>query len=186
MLLSDRDIHSAHAQGRLNLDPWTPSLVQPASVDIRLGDSFRVFNNHAHTAVDPAVSQDLTRAQKVNSSGIFVLHPGEFILGTTLEKVALDASLAARVEGKSSLGRLGLLTHATAGFIDPGFQGEITLELANVSSLPIILRAGMLIGQLCFMSMSSPAERPYGSPGLGSHYQGQVGATASRSGSTGV
>ena len=174
MLLSDRDILAAQADGHISLDPWTPEMVQPASIDVRLDRFFRLFNNHAYTYVDPAENQgELTEP--------WILHPGEFALGSTWEYVKLDASIAARLKGKSSLGRLGILTHSTAGFIDPGFEGHITLELSNVSTLPVKLWPGMKIGQMCFFQLSSPAEHPYGSATTGSHYQGQRGPTPSRS-----
>jgi dCTP deaminase len=157
-------------------------MIQPSSVDVRLDKFFRLFDNHKYQVIDPALDQaDLTRLVEVDSQEGFVLHPGEFVLGSTLETVSLPDDLAARVEGKSSLGRLGLLTHATAGFVDPGFTGHVTLELSNVATLPIMLWPGMKIGQLAFFRLSSPAESPYGSEGYGSHYQGQRGPTASRS-----
>ncbi|MFT8593095.1 MAG: dCTP deaminase [Bifidobacterium sp.] len=182
MLLSDGDINAAYREGRISLDPWTPEMVQPASVDVRLDRFFRVFNNHEYTYVDPAEDQgQLTEQFEVRSGDPWILHPGEFVLGSTWEYIKLDASIAARLEGKSSLGRLGILTHSTAGFVDPGFEGHITLELSNVSTLPVKLWPGMKIGQMCFFSLSSPAENPYGSKGAGSHYQGQRGPTPSRS-----
>ena len=174
MLLSDRDILAAQADGHISLDPWTPEMVQPASIDVRLDRFFRLFNNHAYTYVDPAENQgELTEQFEVRSDEPWILHPGEFALGSTWEYVKLDSTVAARLEGKSSLGRLGILTHSTAGFIDPGFEGHITLELSNVSTLPVKLWPGMKIGQMCFFQLSSPAEHPYGSAGTGSHYQGQ-------------
>ena len=183
MLLSDKDIRAEIAAERVVLDPWDPQMVQPSSVDVRLDKYFRLFDNHKYPYIDPASEQpDLTRLVEVGpEEEVFVLHPGEFVLGSTLETVTLPDDLAARVEGKSSLGRLGLLTHATAGFVDPGFSGHVTLELSNVATLPIMLYPGMKIGQLCFFRLSSPAESPYGSAGYGSHYQGQRGPTASRS-----
>lgn len=182
MLLSDRDIRAEIDSGRVVLDPWDPTMVQPSSVDVRLDKYFRLFDNHKYPVIDPAADQpDLTRLIDVDPNEGFVLHPGEFVLGSTLETVALPDDLAARVEGKSSLGRLGLLTHATAGFVDPGFSGHVTLELSNVATLPIRLWPGMKVGQLCFFRLSSPAEHPYGSATYGSHYQGQRGPTASRS-----
>lgn len=157
-------------------------MVQPASIDVRLDRYFRVFNNHKYTYVDPAEDQgDLTEFFEVDANEPWILHPGEFILGSTYEYVALGTGIAARLEGKSSLGRLGILTHSTAGFIDPGFEGHVTLELSNVSTLPVKLWPGMKIGQMCFFQLSSPAEHPYGSAENGSHYQGQRGPTASRS-----
>lgn len=180
MLLSDRDLSSAIDEGRLSLDPYDPQLLQPASIDVRIGHQFRVFNNHLYSHIDPYYPGDLTTVVPIPPGDHFVLHPGEFVLATTLETVALDATLAARIEGKSSLGRLGLLAHSTAGFIDPGFSGQITLELSNVARLPILLWPGMRIGQLCVFALSSPAEHPYGSARLNSRYQGQTGPTASR------
>jgi len=182
VLLSDRDIRSEIDNGRVTLDPWDPSMIQPSSVDVRLDKYFRLFDNHKYPYIDPAVAQpDLTRLVEVDPNEGFVLHPGEFVLASTLETVSLPDDLAARVEGKSSLGRLGLLTHATAGFVDPGFSGHVTLELSNVATLPIMLWPGMKIGQLAFFRLSSPTENPYGSQKYGSHYQGQRGPTASRS-----
>lgn len=182
MILSDRDIHTAIDTGRLALEPFEPELVQPSSVDVRLDRRFRVFNNQKYTHIDPAKRQDdLTAPVDVPVDEPFVLHPGEFVLASTLEVVTLPDDLAARLEGKSSLGRLGLLTHSTAGFIDPGFSGHVTLELSNVANLPITLWPGMKIGQLCVFRLSSPAEHPYGAGAVGSRYQGQVGPTPSRS-----
>ena len=182
MLLSDHDIKLELDAGRIGLDPYDPSLIQPSSIDVRLDRLFRLFDNHKYPFIDPSVDQpELTRLVEVDEGEPFVLHPGEFVLGSTLETVTLPDDLAARVEGKSSLGRLGLLTHATAGFVDPGFRGHITLELSNVATLPIKLWPGMKIGQLCFFRLSSASEHPYGSAGTGSHYQGQRGPTASRS-----
>ena len=182
MLLSDRDIRAEIKADRLRLEPWDPELVQPSSIDVRLDRYFRVFNNSQYTHIDPAVQQDeLTSLVEPAGDEPFVLHPGEFVLGSTLEIVTLPDDLASRLEGKSSLGRLGLITHATAGFIDPGFSGHITLELSNVANLPITLWPGMKIGQLCVFRLSSPAEHPYGSDRYGSRYQGQRGPTPSRS-----
>ena len=182
MLLSDRDIRSELDSGRIGLDPLDFDMVQPSSVDVRLDRFFRLFDNHKYQHIDPAMDQpDLTRLVEVDSSEAFVLHPGEFVLGATFEVVSLPDDVAARLEGKSSLGRLGLLTHSTAGFIDPGFSGHVTLELSNVATLPITLWPGMKIGQLCFFRLTSPAEHPYGSEKYGSRYQGQRGPTASRS-----
>ncbi|MFZ9088027.1 MAG: dCTP deaminase [Pontimonas sp.] len=182
MLLSDRDIRAEIDQQRIQLDPWDEAMVQPSSVDVRLDRFFRLFDNHKYPHIDPAQDQpDLTRLVEVKSDEPFVLHPGEFVLGATYELVTLPDDIAARLEGKSSLGRLGLLTHSTAGFIDPGFSGHVTLELSNVATLPITLWPGMKIGQLCFFRLSSPAEHPYGSQRYGSRYQGQRGPTASRS-----
>ena len=174
MLLSDRDIIADVDAGRIRLDPWDPSMVQPSSVDVRLDRFFRLFDNHKYPYIDPAEDQpELTRLIEVPADEPFVLHPGEFVLGSTYELVGLPDDLAARLEGKSSLGRLGLLTHSTAGFVDPGFTGHVTLELSNVATLPIKLWPGMKIGQLCFFRLSSPSARPYGS--------GASGPTASRS-----
>jgi len=182
VLLSDRDIRKELAGGRVVLDPLDDAMVQPSSVDVRLDRFFRLFDNHKYAVIDPAEDQpDLTRLVEVEGDGPFVLHPGEFVLGSTFETVTLPDDVAARLEGKSSLGRLGVLTHSTAGFIDPGFSGHVTLELSNVATLPIKLWPGMKIGQLCFFRLSSPAEHPYGSDRYGSRYQGQRGPTASRS-----
>jgi dCTP deaminase len=166
----------------VGLDPLDLGMVQPSSVDVRLDRFFRLFDNHKYQHIDPSLDQpDLTRLVEVDATEPFVLHPGEFVLGATYEVVTLPDDIAARLEGKSSLGRLGLLTHSTAGFIDPGFSGHVTLELSNVATLPITLWPGMKIGQLCFFRLSSPAEHPYGSDKYGSRYQGQRGPTASRS-----
>ena len=182
MLLSDRDITAEIDAGRIALDPWDPAMLQPSSVDVRLDRFFRVFENHRYPHIDPAEDQpDLTRLVEVDKGEPFILHPGEFVLGSTYEVVTLPDDLAARLEGKSSLGRLGLLTHSTAGFVDPGFSGHVTLELSNVATLPIKLWPGMKIGQLCFIRLSSPAQNPYGSEKYGSRYQGQRGPTPSRS-----
>jgi dCTP deaminase len=182
VLLSDGDIRQELESGRVGLDPLDLSMVQPSSVDVRLDRFFRLFDNHKYQHIDPSLDQpDLTRLVEVDASESFVLHPGEFVLGATFEVVTLPDDIAARLEGKSSLGRLGLLTHSTAGFIDPGFSGHVTLELSNVATLPITLWPGMKIGQLCFFRLSSPAEHPYGSEKYGSRYQGQRGPTASRS-----
>ena len=181
VLLSDRDIKSQIDSGRVVLDPYEPSMIQPSSIDVRLDKFFRLFDNHKYPFIDPAAEQpELTRLVEVDASEPFILHPGEFVLGSTYEQITLPDDVAARVEGKSSLGRLGLLTHATAGFVDPGFSGHVTLELSNVATLPIKLWPGMKIGQLCFFQLTSPAEHPYGSSEYGSHYQGQRGPTASR------
>lgn len=180
MLLSDHDIRAALASGRIVLDPTEPELVQPASVDVRLDRAFRLFNNHRYAVIDPAEEQsELTYLVEVAPDEPFVLHPGEFVLGSTYERITLASDIAARLEGKSSLGRLGLLTHSTAGFVDPGFSGHVTLELSNTATMPIKLWPGMKVGQFCFFSLSAPADRPYGS--AGNHYQDQRGPTASRS-----
>ncbi|TDO67674.1 dCTP deaminase [Kribbella sp. VKM Ac-2571] len=182
MLLSDRDILAELDAKRVQLDPFEAAMVQPSSVDVRLDRFFRVFENHRYPHIDPAEEQpDLTRLVEPEGGEPFILHPGEFVLGSTYELVTLPDDVAARLEGKSSLGRLGLLTHSTAGFIDPGFSGHVTLELSNVATLPIKLWPGMKIGQLCFFRLSSPAEFPYGSSKYGSRYQGQRGPTPSRS-----
>jgi dCTP deaminase len=181
MILSDRDIRRALAEGRIVVDPLAKEAIQPSSLDVRLDDTFRVFANHRHPYIDVRAYQpDLTEVVKVAADEPFILHPGEFVLASTLERLTLSDDLVARIEGKSSLGRLGLLTHATAGFVDAGFDGWLTLELSNVANLPIAMYAGMKIGQLAFFELSSPAERPYGSRELGSKYQGQRGPTASR------
>ena len=182
MLLSDRDLKAEIKAGRLVIDPYDESLVQPSSIDVRLDRFFRVFENHRYPHIDPAEEQDeLTRMVEVGVNEPFILHPGEFVLGSTYEVIGLADDLAARLEGKSSLGRLGLLTHSTAGFIDPGFNGHVTLELSNVATLPIKLWPGMKIGQVCVLRLTSPAEHPYGSAVYGSRYQGQRGPTPSRS-----
>jgi dCTP deaminase len=181
VLLSDHDLRGELDAGGLAIDPLDLTLIQPASIDVRLGRLFRVFNNHTATHIDPAVSVGgLTTLIRAGAEG-FPLHPGEFVLAATVERVRVGTHLAARLEGKSSLGRLGLVVHATAGFIDPGFDGHITLELSSVATLPIRLHVGMKIGQLCVMRLSSPAVRPYGTDGLKSRYQGQQGPTESRS-----
>jgi dCTP deaminase len=182
VLLSDRDLKAEIEAGRLGVDPYDETLVQPSSIDVRLDRLFRVFENHRYPHIDPAEEQeDLTRLVEVGVDEPFILHPGEFVLGSTYEVISLADDLAARLEGKSSLGRLGLLTHSTAGFIDPGFSGHVTLELSNVATLPIKLWPGMKIGQVCVFRLTSPAEHPYGSAVYGSRYQGQRGPTPSRS-----
>ena len=182
MLLSDRDIKAEVDAGRVVLEPYEPAMVQPSSIDVRLDRLFRVFENHRYPHIDPAEEQsELTRQVEPVGDEPFILHPGEFVLGSTYEGVTLPDDVAARLEGKSSLGRLGLLTHSTAGFIDPGFSGHVTLELSNVATLPIKLWPGMKIGQLCFFRLSSPSEHPYGASIYGSRYQGQRGPTPSRS-----
>ncbi len=181
MLLSDRDLLDEIDNGRLGLDPFDPTLIQPSSIDVRLDRMFRVFNNSKYTHIDPSIQQDdLTSLVEPKGEDPFVLHPGEFVLGSTFEAVTLPDDIAGRLEGKSSLGRLGLLTHSTAGFVDPGFSGHITLELSNVANLPIVLWPGMKIGQLCLFRLSSPSMHPYGSAIYGSRYQGQRGPTPSR------
>ncbi|GAB3482940.1 dCTP deaminase [Nocardiopsis coralliicola] len=182
MLLSDGDIRAEIEAGRVRIDPYDPGLVQPSSIDVRLDRFFRVFENHKYPHIDPAAEQpDLTRLVDVEPDSEFVLHPGEFVLASTYEVVTLPDDIASRLEGKSSLGRLGLLTHSTAGFIDPGFSGHVTLELSNVATLPMKLYPGMKIGQLCMFRLTSPAEYPYGSDRYGSRYQDQRGPTPSRS-----
>ena len=182
MLLSDRDIRADIDAGNIALHPWDPKAVQPASVDVRIDRYFRLFDNHRYPSIDPREDQpELTRLVEVEPDQAFILHPGEFVLASTFEQVTLGDDVAARLEGKSSLGRLGLLTHSTAGFIDPGFQGHVTLELSNMATLPIKLWPGMKIGQLCFFRLSSAAEHPYGSAQYQSRYLGQRGPTASRS-----
>ena len=181
VLLSDRDLRSEIAAGQLGIEPFDASVVQPSSVDVRLDSLFRVFNNSRYTHIDPKLPQEeLTTLVEVEGEEPFILHPGEFVLGATLEKFTIPNHLAGRLEGKSSLGRLGLLTHSTAGFIDPGFSGHITLELSNTSNLPIALYPGMKVGQLAIFKLSSPAENPYGSGAVGSKYQGQRGPTPSK------
>ncbi len=182
MLLSDRDIKAEIESGRVRLDPYDPGLIQPASIDVRLDRYFRVFENHRYPHIDPAIEQpELTRLIETHGDEPFVLHPGEFVLASTYEVVTLPDDVAGRLEGRSSLGRLGLLTHSTAGWIDPGFSGHVTLELSNVATLPIKLWPGMKTGQLCLFRTSSPAEHPYGSAVYGSRYQDQRGPTPSRS-----
>ncbi len=180
-VLSDGTIRELVESARIRIDPWDPALVQPASVDLRLGDSFRVFHNHRTTAIDlRQPPTNLTEEVIAGAEEGFVIHPGEFCLGRTLEWVELPDDIVARIEGKSSLGRLGLIVHATAGFCDPGWRGTLTLELNNLTRVPIKLYPGLLIAQLSFMALDRPALRPYGSPELGSHYQGQRAATESR------
>jgi dCTP deaminase len=180
-VLSDGTILELVAAGRIKVDPWDARMVQPASIDLRLGDSFRVFHNHRITAIDLREPPDNLTEEVVPLGGEpFVIHPGEFCLGNTLEYVELPDDIVARIEGKSSLGRLGLIVHATAGFCDPGFKGTLTLELNNLTRVPIKLYPGLPIAQLSFMTLDRPAQVPYGSPTLGSHYQGQRAATESR------
>jgi dCTP deaminase len=182
LIYSDRTIKESISSGKIAIEPYEPSFVQPSSVDLRVSNGFRVFVNHRYSVIDPRAPQaDLTQLIEVGVDEPFMLHPGEFVLGSTLERVRLGVDVVARLEGKSSLGRLGLLIHSTAGFIDPGFEGHITLELSNVATLPIAIYPGMKIGQISFYQMTTAAEYPYGSPELGSKYQGQSGPTASRS-----
>jgi dCTP deaminase len=181
MILSDRSIKDALRAGRIVIEPYDEGCVQPASVDLRMGRLFRVFRNHTSSTIDVKLDQaDLTELIEVPEDGVFMLHPGEFVLGSTHERVGVGDDLVGRVEGKSSLGRLGLLIHSTAGFVDPGFDGHITLELSNVASLPITLYPGMKIGQISFLQMTTPADVPYGQGSLRSKYQGQRGPTPSR------
>jgi dCTP deaminase len=178
LILSDRDIRKQIESGRLVIEPFDPDLVQPSSVDLRVDDEFRVFANTRYPYIDVRnPMEDLTEVVKVKTDEPFILHPGEFVLGSTLERVSLPDDLVGRIEGKSSLGRLGLLIHSTAGFIDAGWTGHLTLELSNVANLPITIYPGMKIGQLCLFEMTSPAERPYGERGK---YQGQRGPTPSK------
>jgi dCTP deaminase len=180
VVLSDRTIRRLLGEGRIEIEPYDESLLQPSSVDVRVDRYFRVFHNARYPFIDVREAQeDLTELVEVGTEP-FILHPGEFVLGSTLERIRLPDDLVARLEGKSSLGRLGLLIHSTAGFIDPGWDGHVTLELSNVANLPITIYHGMKIGQLSFVQLSEPAESPYGSGGLGSKYQGQKGPTPSR------
>ena len=182
MLLSDRDIRAAIEAGRVALDPYDPTMVQPSSVDVRIDRYFRVFENHRYPHIDPAVEQaELTRLVEPDGDEPFILHPGEFVLGSTYEVVSLPTTCRLVSRASRARRRLGLLTHSTAGFIDAGFSGHVTLELSNVATLPIKLWPGMKIGQLCFFRLTSPAEAPYGSGAQGSRYQGQRGPTPSRS-----
>jgi dCTP deaminase len=181
MILSDVSLHEAVAAGRIGIDPFDADMVQPSSIDVRIDSLFRVFRNHTAPVIDVKQDmRDLTELVEIPAGGVFLLHPGEFALGATLERVTVGTDLVARIDGKSSLGRLGLLIHSTAGMVDAGFDGYITLELANVASLPITIYPGMRIGQISFMTMTTAAERPYGSGAHGSKYQGQRGPTPSR------
>jgi dCTP deaminase len=180
-VLSDRTIREEIESGRLTFDPFDPSMVQPSSVDVRVDRRFRVFHNARHPFIDVRQEmEDLTELVEVEGDEPFILHPGEFVLGQTLERVRLPDDLVARLEGKSSLGRLGLLIHSTAGFVDAGFEGNLTLELSNVANLPITIYHRMPIGQISFMRMDAPVETPYGSAAAGSKYQGQAEPTPSR------
>ena len=181
MILSDRDVKAQIDAGRIVIEPYDATCIQPSSVDVKISNLFRVFRNHTAGVIDVKKDMtDLTELVEIPLDGVFMLHPGEFVLGSTLERVGVPDDLVARVEGKSSLGRLGLLIHSTAGFIDAGFDGHVTLELANVANLPITLYPGMKIGQVSFMTMTTPADKPYGSGASGSKYHGQRGPTPSR------
>jgi len=181
VVLSDRTIRRKLDEGRIEIDPYDESLLQPSSVDVRVDRYFRVFHNARYPFIDVKQAQeDLTELVEVDGDQPFILHPGEFVLGSTLDRIRLPDDLVARLEGKSSLGRLGLLIHSTAGFIDPGWDGHVTLELSNVANLPITIYHGMKIGQVSFVQLSEPASTPYGGSGLGSKYQGQRGPTPSR------
>ena len=181
MVLSDRSIREALAAGRIVIDPLNEADIQPSSVDLRIDNAFRVFRNHTRGIIDVKEDQtDLTELVEVGPDEPFILHPGEFALGATLERVKIPNDLVARLEGKSSLGRLGLLIHSTAGFVDAGWDGYLTLELSNIANLPITLYPGMKIGQISFFQMTTAAENPYGSGVLGSKYRGQRGPTPSR------
>ena len=180
MILSDRDIREQIGSGRIQIEPFTPDAVQPSSVDLHLDSRFRVFRNNRYPYIDVRQEQpELTELLEINGDEPFVLHPGEFVLGSTLERVALPDDLVGRLEGKSSLGRLGLLIHSTAGYVDPGWDGNLTLELSNVANLPIALYQGMKIGQISFQKLSSPVEVAYGDARIGSKYRGQRDPTAS-------
>ncbi len=181
MVLSDRTIRRLLEEGRIGIDPYAEELLQPSSVDVRVDRLFRVFRNSRYPFIDVKQEmEELTELVEVEPDEAFILHPGEFVLGSTLERITLPDDLVARLEGKSSLGRLGLLIHSTAGFIDPGWDGHVTLELSNVANLPITIYYGMKIGQLSFVQLTEPAEHPYGTGSLGSKYQGQAGPTPSR------
>ena len=181
MILSDRSIREELTAGRIVIDPLDPRCIQPSSVDLHLDRFFRVFLNHTMRVIDVKEDQEeLTELVEIKPDDAFILHPGEFVLGSTHERVILPGDLVGRLEGKSSLGRLGLLIHSTAGFVDPGFEGHLTLELSNVANLPITLYPGMKIGQISFLRMTTPAEQPYGTRAIGSKYQGQRGPTPSR------
>ena len=181
MVLSDRTIKIEMAAGRIVVEPFDPDDIQPSSVDLHLGNDFQVFRNSRYPYIDPSREQSgLTEGVTVSREEPFVLHPGEFALGTTTERIVLPDDIVGRLEGKSSLGRLGLLIHSTAGYVDPGWEGRLTLELSNVANLPILLSPGMKIGQISFSRMTTPVDRPYGHPDLGSRYQGQSVATPSR------
>jgi dCTP deaminase len=179
MILSDRSIREEIAAGRIFVDPFDDACVQPSSIDLHVDRQFRVFQNNRYPFIDVMKEQpDLTELVEVTEGEPFILHPGEFVLGSTLERVALPDDLVARLEGKSSLGRLGLMIHSTAGYVDPGWDGYLTLELSNVANLPITIYPGMKIGQISFFRLTTAADRPYGA--AGSKYQGQRGPTASK------
>ena len=181
MILSDRTLREQIAEGRIIIEPFEDSYVQPSSIDVRISNLFRVFRNYTAGVIDVKKNMaDLTQPVEIEPDGVFMLHPGEFVLGSTLERIGVPDDLVGRIEGKSSLGRLGLIIHSTAGFIDAGFDGHITLELTNIATLPITLYPGMKIGQVSFMQMTTPADKPYGSGATGSKYQGQRGPTPSR------
>lgn len=182
VVLSDRTIREQLLAGRIRVEPLDPADIQPSGIDLHLASRFQVFRNSRYPYIDPQMHQEgLMEMVEASVEEPFVLHPGEFVLGATIERIALPDDIVARLEGKSSLGRLGLLIHSTAGYVDPGWDGTVTLELSNVATLPIVLTPGMAIGQVSFMGMTTPVDRPYGSPGLGSRYQGQVDPTPSRS-----
>jgi dCTP deaminase len=181
VVLSDRSIREQMLAGRIRIEPCDRDDIQPSSVDLHLGNRFQVFRNSRYPYIDPSMEQSgLMELVEASTEEPFVLHPGEFVLGATLERVELPDDIVARLEGKSSLGRLGLLIHSTAGYVDPGWEGTLTLELSNVANLPIVLTPGMAIGQISFSTMTTPVDRPYGTPGLGSRYQGQTDPTPSR------
>jgi len=181
VILSDRSLREQIDAGRIIIEPFDPACLQPSSIDVKISNLFRVFRNHTAAVIDVKQNQEaLTELITIPADGVFMLHPGEFVLGSTLERVALPDDLVARIEGKSSLGRLGLIIHSTAGFIDAGFDGHVTLELTNIATLPITLYPNMKIGQVSFMQMTTPADKPYGSGATGSKYQGQRGPTPSR------
>jgi dCTP deaminase len=182
VVLSDRSIKEQMMTGRIRIEPFDPDDIQPSSVDLHLSSGFQVFRNSRYPYIDPTREQaGLMELVSATEGEPFVLHPGEFVLGATIERIVLPDDIVARLEGKSSLGRLGLLIHSTAGYVDPGWDGTLTLELSNVANLPIVLTPGMPIGQISFSKMTTPVDRPYGTPGLGSRYQGQVDPTPSRS-----
>ena len=181
MILSDHTIREEIAAGRIVIDPFVDSCVQPSSIDLHLDSYFRVFRNHTMAVIDVKQNlEELTELVEGSDEQPFILHPGEFVLGSTLERVALGEDIVARLEGKSSLGRLGLLIHSTAGFVDAGWDGHLTLELSNVANLPIAIYPGMKIGQISFLRMTTEASVPYGSRETRSKYQGQRGPTPSR------